>query len=70
MKPKYVLDTDISKCFDQINHEALPRKIGKTPYRGLIKQWLKSGVFDNKQFSDTVEETPQGGTISTPKWML
>ncbi|MDJ0519441.1 MAG: group II intron maturase-specific domain-containing protein [Trichodesmium sp. MO_231.B1] len=34
------------------------------PYRRLIKQWLKSGVFDNKQFSNTVEGTPQGGVIS------
>ena len=64
LSPKYVLDADISKCFDRINHDALLRKIGKTPYRRLIKQWLKSGVFDNKQFSDTVEGTPQGGVIS------
>ena len=63
-KPKYVLDADISKCFDRINHDALLRKIGPTPYRRLIKQWLKSGVFDNKQFSNTVEGTPQGGVIS------
>ncbi len=64
MKPKYVLDADISKCFDRINHDALLRKIGKTPYRRLIKQWLKSGVFDNNQFLDTVKGTPQGGVIS------
>ena len=64
-KPKYVLDADISKCFDRINHDALLRKIGRTPYRRLIKPWLKSGVFDNKQFSDTLEGTPQGGVIST-----
>ncbi len=63
-KPKYVLDADISKCFDRINHDALLRKVGQTPYRRLIKQWLKSGVFDNKQFSNTVEGTPQGGVIS------
>ncbi|MDE5101243.1 MAG: reverse transcriptase domain-containing protein, partial [Trichodesmium sp. St16_bin4-tuft] len=61
---KYVLDADISKCFDRINHDALLRKIGRTPYRRLVKQWLKCGVFDNKQFSDTVEGTPQGGVIS------
>ena len=64
LKTKYVLDADISKCFDRINHDALLRKIGKTPYRQLIKQWLKSGVFEHKQFSDTVEGTPQGGIIS------
>ena len=63
-KSKYVLDADISKCFDRINHDALLGKIGKTPYRRLIKQWLKSGVFDKKQFLDTVEGTPQGGVIS------
>ncbi|OZH55325.1 hypothetical protein AFK68_05360, partial [Hydrocoleum sp. CS-953] len=63
-KPKYVLDADISKCFDRINHDALLRKVGQTPYRRLIKQWLKSGVFDNKQFSGTAEGTPQGGVIS------
>ncbi|WP_365670747.1 group II intron reverse transcriptase/maturase [Okeania sp. SIO3I5] len=63
-KPKYVLDADISKCFDRINHDALLGKIGQSPYRRLIKQWLKSGVFDNKQFSNTVGGTPQSGVIS------
>jgi len=63
-KPKYVLDADISKCFDQINHDALLGKIGNTPYRRLIKKWLKSGVFDNSKFLDTVEGTPKGGIIS------
>ncbi|WP_363269555.1 group II intron reverse transcriptase/maturase [Okeania sp. SIO2B3] len=63
-KPKYVLDADISKCFDRINHDALLGKIGQSPYRRLIKQWLKSGVFDNNQFLESVEGTPQGGVIS------
>ncbi|NEP80614.1 MAG: group II intron reverse transcriptase/maturase, partial [Okeania sp. SIO3B3] len=63
-KPKYVLDADISKCFDRINHDALLRKVGQSPYRRLIKQWLKSGVFDNNQFLESVEGTPQGGVIS------
>nr|WP_307785910.1 group II intron reverse transcriptase/maturase [Okeania sp. KiyG1] len=63
-KPKYVLDADISKCFDRINHDALLGKIGQSPYRRLIKQWLKSGVIDNNQFLESVEGTPQGGVIS------
>ncbi|WP_293080363.1 group II intron reverse transcriptase/maturase [Okeania sp. SIO3B5] len=63
-KPKYVLDADISKCFDRINHDALLGKIGQSPYRRLIKQWLKSGAFDNNQFLESVEGTPQGGVIS------
>ncbi len=63
-KPKYVLDADISKCFDRINHDALLGKVNQSPYRRLIKQWLKSGVFENNQFLESVEGTPQGGVIS------
>ena len=54
----------MSLCFDRINHDALLRKVGQTPYKRLIKQWLKSDVFDNKQFSKTVEGMPQRGVIS------
>ena len=49
-KPKYVLDADISKCFEGINYGVLLEKVGQSPYRGLIKQWLNSGVLDKKQF--------------------
>ena len=64
-KPKYVLDADISKCFDKINHNALLNKIGyKGKVRQQIKAWLKSGVIDNKTFLETEEGTPQGGVIS------
>ncbi|MCL2930839.1 MAG: hypothetical protein MGG11_00605 [Trichodesmium sp. MAG_R03] len=54
----------MSLCFDRINHDALLRKVGQTPYKRLIKQWLKSDVFDNKQFSKTVEGMPQRVVIS------
>ena len=64
LKSKFVLDADISRCFDRINHDALLGKIGQSPYRRLIKQWLKSGVLDNNQFLKSVEGTPQGGVIS------
>jgi len=64
-KDKFVLDADISKCFDQINHEALLRKINTFPtLRQQIKAWLKSGVIDGKSLSTTSEGTPQGGVIS------
>ena len=64
LEPKYVLDVDISKSFERINHDALLGKIGQSPYKKLIKQWLKSGLFDNEQFLDTVEVTLQGELIS------
>ena len=64
-KAKYVLDADIAKCFDRINHEALSQKLNiKGKVRQQIKAWLKSGVIDKGAFTATSEGTPQGGVIS------
>nr|AYQ94848.1 hypothetical protein [Microspora sp. UTEX LB472] len=64
-RPKYVLDADIAKCFDRINHDYLLDKIGmKGKYRKLIKSWLKCGVVDANIFTETDLGTPQGGVIS------
>jgi len=64
-KAKYVIDADIAKCFDRINHEALLRKLNTFPtIRRQIKAWLKAGVMDGKQLFPTLEGTPQGGVIS------
>ena len=64
-KPKFVLDADISKCFDKINHKALLEKINSFPsLRRQISQWLKAGYMDGKELFPTEEGTPQGGTIS------
>lgn len=64
-KAKYVLDADIAKCFDRINHEALLRKVNTFPtMRHQIKAWLKAGVIDQGTLFPTNEGTPQGGVIS------
>ena len=64
-KPKFVLDADIAKCFDKINHNALLNKLNTSPQiRRQIKAWLKSGVMDGQQLFPTKEGTPQGGCIS------
>ena len=61
----YILDADISKCFDQINHEYLLSKIDcPSTMKAQIRQWLKAGVMDNGIFSATETGTPQGGVIS------
>ncbi|MCC5639314.1 HNH endonuclease [Nostoc sp. CHAB 5844] len=63
--PKYVLDADIEKCFDQINHKALLSKLNTFPtMRKQLAQWLQAGVIDEGQFLATSEDTPQGGVIS------
>ena len=64
-KPKFVLDADVSKCFEKINHKALLRKLNASPTtRRQIRAWLKAGVIDKKQLFPTFEGAPQGGTIS------
>lgn len=64
-KPKYVLDADIAKCFDKINHVKLLEKLNTYPeLRNQIKLWLKSGVINDSVFQNTIEGTPQGGVIS------
>ena len=65
LKPKFVLDADIAKCFDRIDHKALLKKLNTFPtIRRQIRAWLKAGVMDNMQYFDTSEGTPQGGVIS------
>jgi len=62
---KYVLDADISKCFDKIDHEKLLNLIGHTGrVRSQIQAWLKSGNIFEGIFENTVAGTPQGGIIS------
>ena len=70
-KPKYVLDADICKCFDRINHSKLLVKLNTFPiFKRQIKAWLKAGVIDfsrwaeRKGFQETIEGVPQGGSIS------
>ncbi|GAB4283973.1 MAG: hypothetical protein Fur0025_14410 [Oscillatoriaceae cyanobacterium] len=64
-KAKFVLDADISKCFDKINHQALLAKVGTFPkMRKQIRAWLKAGVLDGRVRQTTEEGTPQGGVIS------
>ncbi len=64
-KPKYVLDADIGKCFDQIDHEKLVKKVTQIPmFRRQIKAWLKSGILENGGELKPNKGTPQGGVIS------
>jgi len=64
-KPKYVLDADIAKCFDRIDHQALLKKLHTTTLlRRAIRAWLKVGVMDGGELFPTDRGTPQGGVIS------
>jgi RNA-directed DNA polymerase len=64
-KPKFVFDADIKGCFDNIDQEALLRKLNTYPkLTRLIRGWLKAGVLEGQDFTPTEEGTPQGGVIS------
>nr|YP_006072997.1 hypothetical protein [Nitella hyalina]AEH42862.1 hypothetical protein [Nitella hyalina] len=64
-KPKYVLDGDIRKCFDRINHEQLLLKLNIFPkMERQVRAWLKAGIVDGSSELFPTEGTPQGGVIS------
>jgi len=64
-KKAHVLDADIAGCFNNIDHQALLRKLNaSTRVRRTIRSWLKTGVVDGKTLYPTEAGTPQGGVIS------
>jgi RNA-directed DNA polymerase len=63
---KWVLDADIRGAFDHISHEYLVKAIGPVPGRELIKQWLKAGYVEHREFHATEQGTPQGGVATPP----
>ena len=65
LKPKFVLDADIEKCFDRIDHDKLMAKLSTIPtIAKLIRGWLKAGIFEKGEVSPSEAGTPQGGVIS------
>jgi RNA-directed DNA polymerase len=64
-KRLWALDADLAAAFDRIDHDHLLEAIGEFPARGMIRDWLKAGVFEpGKGFAPTGEGTPQGGLCS------
>jgi RNA-directed DNA polymerase len=64
----WVLDLDISKFFDSLDHrklrEILDKRVRDGVIRKAIDKWLKAGVMENGQLERPVSGTPQGGVIS------
>jgi RNA-directed DNA polymerase len=64
----WVVDIDLEKYFDTVNHDKLMRLISRDIKDGrvlsLIRKYLKSGVMINGVVMDTEEGTPQDGNIS------
>jgi group II intron reverse transcriptase/maturase len=64
----WVLDVDIRKFFDSVDHEWLLRiiahRIADPRVLRLIRQWLKAGVLEGGEWHEVEQGTPQGAGIS------
>jgi len=68
-KYSYIVDADIKKFFDSIDHEwlikMLEQRIDDRAFIGLIRKWLKAGVLTPEgQVEHPATGTPQGGIVS------
>jgi RNA-directed DNA polymerase len=67
-KMHWVIEGDITGCFDHIQHmtlmRLLRRRIQDKKLLGVIWQMLRAGIMEGTLFAKTAEGTPQGGIIS------
>jgi RNA-directed DNA polymerase len=65
---RYVVDIDLEKFFDRVNHDILmgllAKRIADKRLLKLIRAFLTAGIMENGLVSPTEEGTPQGGPLS------
>lgn len=66
---EWVVEGDITACFDEISHSALldrmRKRVGDKRVMSLVKAFLKAGVLHEDGVErDTITGTPQGGILS------
>lgn len=65
---KYVVDMDLSKCFDRLDHNLILKRINRKVSDGsvlkLIKKFLEAGIMTDGNFQETEIGSPQGGVCS------
>jgi len=65
---RWVVDLDLEKFFDRVNHDklmaAIARRVKDKRMLRLIRAFLESGVMENGLVSPVEEGTPQGGPLS------
>jgi hypothetical protein len=61
---KWVVDMDLSKCFDTLDHEIIIESVRKRVTDGsilnLVRMFLTSGVMENGSWQSSTEGSPQG----------
>lgn len=67
-KFSHVVDMDLSKCFDTLDHERIiqgvNRKISDGKVLDLIRKFLTAGVMQDGALIESERGSPQGGVIS------
>jgi group II intron reverse transcriptase/maturase len=67
-KVQWILEVDLAKFFDTVDHrhvrEILGRRVQDGVINRLVAKWLKAGVWEKGDVSYPEEGTPQGGVIS------
>ena len=65
---RWVVDVDVEKFFDRVNHDILmsrlARRISDKRVQGLIRQYLQAGMMMAGIVSARAEGSPQGGPLS------
>ena len=65
---RFVVDLDLEKFFDRVNHDILmglvAKRVADKRLLKLIRGFLTAGVLDGGLVSPTEEGTPQGGPLS------
>ena len=65
---EWVVDIDLEKFFDKVNHDMLmarvARRVKDKKILVLIRRFLEAGVMDDGLVKPTEEGTPQGGPLS------
>lgn len=65
---RWVVDIDLAKFFDEVNHDMLMARIAKKVQDKrvlrLIRRYLQAGIMVNGVVSDREKGTPQGGPLS------
>jgi len=65
---RWVVDMDLEKFFDRVNHDLLMAritvKVKDKRVLGLIRRYLQAGVLSDGVMSQRTEGTPQGGPLS------
>jgi RNA-directed DNA polymerase len=64
-RPKFVLDADIEKFFDRLDHEELLRRIDAPAFiAAAVRRIIKAGALADGELTVSDVGTPQGGPLS------